>query len=139
MVRARLSRLRTPRPSVWETSPVLNRAVARNSERFPGDFMFELTTDEAAALRSQSATSKGGRGGRRYRPLAFTEQGVAMLSSVLRSALAVPIESEGRLIGVLSLYGRQVNAFDETHRRIAELAAYATARSGISFAPPAQG
>jgi putative nucleotidyltransferase with HDIG domain len=57
-------------------------------------------------------------------------------ASALRSALAVPIESEGRLIGVLSLYGRQANAFDETHRRIAEMAAYATVRSGISFAGP---
>jgi putative nucleotidyltransferase with HDIG domain len=57
-------------------------------------------------------------------------------ASALRSALAVPIESEGRLIGVLSLYGRQANAFDETHRRIAEMAAYATVRSGISFAAP---
>lgn len=56
-------------------------------------------------------------------------------ASVLRSALAVPIESGGRLIGVLSLYGRDANAFDDTHRRIAEMAAYATVRSGISLAP----
>jgi putative nucleotidyltransferase with HDIG domain len=60
-------------------------------------------------------------------------------ASALRSALAVPIESEGRLIGVLSLYSRQADVFDETHRRIAEMAAYATVRSGISFAPPGQG
>jgi putative nucleotidyltransferase with HDIG domain len=60
-------------------------------------------------------------------------------ASALRSALAVPIESDGRLIGVLSLYGRQPNAFDDAHRRVAELAAYATARSGILFAPPAHG
>src|SRR5213592_2822194 len=53
--------------------------------------MCELTVDEAAALRSQSATSKKGRGGRRYRPLAFTEQGVAMLSSVLKSKRAVHV------------------------------------------------
>ena len=72
----------------------LNQAVKRNRDRFPDDFMFELTVDEAAALRSQSATSKKGRGGRRYRPLAFTEQGVAMLSSVLRSKRAIQVNIE---------------------------------------------
>jgi putative methionine-R-sulfoxide reductase with GAF domain len=56
-------------------------------------------------------------------------------ASALRSALAVPIESDGRLIGVLSLYAPEANAFDDTHRRIAEMAAYATVRSGISLAP----
>jgi hypothetical protein len=68
----------------------LNEAVRRNVGRFPPDFMFRLAADEARALRSQSATSKG-RGGRRYRPYAFTEQGVAMLSSVLRSQRAVQV------------------------------------------------
>jgi hypothetical protein len=53
--------------------------VKRNIDRFPSDFMFQLTKDEAMALRSQSATSKEGRGGRRYAPYVFTEQGVAML------------------------------------------------------------
>jgi hypothetical protein len=54
----------------------LNEQVRRNSKRFPSDFMFQLTEQEVAALRSQNATSKGtGRGGRRYLPLAFTEQG----------------------------------------------------------------
>jgi len=68
--------------------------VKRNLERFPADFMFQLDRDEAAALRSQIATSNPGRGGRRYVPYVFTEQGVAMLSSVLRSkgAIAVNIE-----------------------------------------------
>ena len=61
----------------------LNKAVKRNLSRFPVDFMFQLTHEEADALRSQFATSKPRRGGRRYRPYAFTEQGVAMLSSVL--------------------------------------------------------
>lgn len=60
--------------------------VKRNLDRFPGDFMFQLDRDEAASLRSQIATSKSGRGGCRYAPYAFTEQGVAMLSSVLRSS-----------------------------------------------------
>ena len=61
----------------------LVQAVKRNPERFPPDFMFELSAAEWAALRSQTVTSKPGRGGRRYAPYAFTEQGVAMLSSVL--------------------------------------------------------
>ncbi|MGH2854161.1 MAG: ORF6N domain-containing protein [Solirubrobacteraceae bacterium] len=65
--------------------------VKRNRERFPSDFMLQLTKDEAAALRSQSATSNTGRGGRRYAPYVFTEQGVAMLSSVLRSKRAVAV------------------------------------------------
>lgn len=63
--------------------------VKRNIERFPEDFMFQLSQDEAVALRSQIATSKVGRGGRRYAPYVFTEQGVAMLSSVLRSKQAI--------------------------------------------------
>ena len=69
----------------------LNLAVKRNGDRFPSDFMFRLTTEEAAALRFQSETSNDGRGGRRYAPYAFTEQGVAMLSSVLRSERAVQV------------------------------------------------
>ncbi len=69
----------------------LNRAVKRNQSRFPPDFMFRLTNEEAVALRFQTGTSKAGRGGRRYLPFAFTEQGVAMLSSVLRSDRAVQV------------------------------------------------
>src|SRR5437899_10889839 len=57
----------------------LNLAVKRNADRFPEDFMFQLTDDEAAGLRFHFETSKRGRGGRRYLPYAFTEQGVAML------------------------------------------------------------
>jgi hypothetical protein len=68
----------------------LNQAVARNIDHFPSDFSFHLTADEAADLRSQSVTSKGW-GGRRYTPRVFTEQGVAMLSSVLRSRRAVDV------------------------------------------------
>jgi hypothetical protein len=70
---------------------VLNQAVKRNRERFPADFMFRLTAREAASLRSQIVTSKAGRGGRRSAPYAFTEQGVAMLSSVLRSSRAIRV------------------------------------------------
>ena len=62
---------------------VFNQAVRRNITRFPNDFMFELTNQEVRHLRSQFVTSSWG--GRRYNPMAFTEQGVAMLSSVLKS------------------------------------------------------
>src|SRR5437763_14813088 len=67
----------------------VNLAVRRNQERFPEDFMFQLTAEEAESLRFQIVTSNTGRGGRRYLPYAFTEHGVAMLSSVLRSPRAV--------------------------------------------------
>jgi hypothetical protein len=73
---------------------VLNRAVKRNRARFPADFMFQLTSEEAEALRCQIGTSNTGRGGRRFRPYAFTEQGVAMLSSVLHSRRAVQVNVE---------------------------------------------
>ncbi len=69
----------------------LNKAVARNKERFPEDFMFQLSKEEADDLRLHLGTSKSGRGGRRYLPYAFTEQGVAMISSVLRSRRAVQV------------------------------------------------
>ncbi len=67
----------------------LKEAVRRNINRFPPDFMFELTSKEAESLRSHFATSKIGRGGSRYMPFCFTEQGVAMLSSVLNSETAI--------------------------------------------------
>lgn len=75
---------------------VLNQAVKRNKKRFPPDFMFQLSKEELEIwefqfLRSQNVTSKDGRGGRRYIPLVFTEQGVAMLSSVLNSDLAIQV------------------------------------------------
>jgi|ERR1043165_1752975 hypothetical protein len=69
----------------------LNRAVKRNLDRFPEDFMFQLTAAELANLRHQLGTSSPGYGGRRYPPYAFTEQGVAMLSSVLNSPHAVAV------------------------------------------------
>jgi len=67
----------------------LNEAVKRNLTRFPEDFMFQLVKEEANCLTSQFAMSKTGRGGRRTLPYAFTEHGVAMLSSVLNSERAV--------------------------------------------------
>ena len=63
----------------------LTQAVKRNGERFPGDFMFQLTAEEAAHLRSQTVISNPSRGGRRYAPYAFTEHGVAMLAAILQT------------------------------------------------------
>jgi hypothetical protein len=76
------------------TTKRLNEQVRRNLSRFPEDFMFQLTELETHLLRSQFATSKEGRGGRRYLPYAFTEQGVAMLSSVLNSERAIKVNIE---------------------------------------------
>lgn len=73
---------------------VLVQAVRRNADRFPDDFMFQLDAVEWNSLRSQTVISNTGRGGRRYAPYAFTEQGVAMLSSVLGSAQAIAVNIE---------------------------------------------
>jgi ORF6N domain len=106
-----------------ETRSLL-QAVKRNLERFPSDFMFELSATEWAALRSQSVTSKPGRGGRRYAPYAFTEQGVAMLSSVLNSgrAIAVNIEimrSFVRIRRLLEVDKSLARKFDRLERKLA--------------------
>ena len=69
---------------------IFNQSVNRNIERFPKHFRFRLTKEEFASLRSQIVTSKG-RGGRRYMPFVFTEQGIAMLSAVLKSDIAVKV------------------------------------------------
>ena len=69
---------------------IFNQSVNRNIERFPEHFRFRLTKEEFASLRSQIVTSKG-RGGRRYMPFVFTEQGIAMLSAVLKSDIAVKV------------------------------------------------
>ena len=69
----------------------LNQAVTRNIERFPQEFAFQLSQDEFHSLISQIVTSKSGRGGRRKLPWVFNEQGVAMLSSVLRSKRAIQV------------------------------------------------
>jgi ORF6N domain len=73
---------------------VLVQAVKRNAARFPSDFMFQLSSQEWESLRSQTVTSNTGRGGRRTAPYAFTEQGVAMLSTVLGSARAIAVNIE---------------------------------------------
>ena len=99
---------------------VLVQAVKRNLTRFPEDFMFQFSADEFAALRSQTVTSNtAGRGGRRTAPYAFTEQGVAMLSSVLGSARAIAVNIE-----IMRTFVR-VRALAATHsdlaKRLAEL------------------
>jgi len=73
------------------TTSRLNQQVTRNRKRFPEDFMFRLTKKEGEFLRSQIATSNIGHGGRRNFPYAFTEQGVAMLSTVLNSEQAIEV------------------------------------------------
>ena len=86
--------LSTDLASLYQVAPrVLVQAVKRNTERFPKDFMFQLTKDEFLNLKSQIVTSRWG-GLRRATPYAFTEQGVAMLSSILRSKRAVRVNIE---------------------------------------------
>jgi len=92
----------------------LVQAIKRNIERFPADFMFQLTAEEYSALRSQFVTSNIGRGGRRYAPYAFTEQGVAMLSSVLNSPRAIAINIEIMRAFV------QVRSMAATHQDLAQ-------------------
>ena len=92
---------------------VLNQAVKRNLDRFPEDFMFRLNAEETDSLRSQFVTSIG-RGGRRYLPYAFTEQGVAMLSSVLKSPRAVQVN-----IAIMRAFVR-LRQLLATHRDLAE-------------------
>jgi hypothetical protein len=102
---------------------VLLQAVKRNAERFPEDFLFQLKAEEWGVLRSQIVTSKTSRGGRRYAPYAFTEQGVAMLSSVLRSKQAVRVNIEimrafVRLRGLLAANRELAKKLDELERKV---------------------
>lgn len=93
--------------------------VKRNLERFPEDFMFQLRKDEATALRSQIATSNTGRGGRRYAPYVFTEQGVAMLSSVLRSKTAIAVNIE--IMRAFVELRRVAGSFQELQKRLDQI------------------
>jgi hypothetical protein len=100
----------------------LNEQVQRNRERFPSDFMFQLTPEETDSLRSQFAISNRGRGGRRYLPYAFTEQGVAMLSGVLKSRRAVRVNVEimrtfVKLRQILSTHAELARKLEELERR----------------------
>ena len=98
---------------------ILNQAVKRNRARFPPDFMFQIDAREAAALRSQIVTAKPGRGGRRSLPYAFTEQGVAMLSSVLRSPRAIRVNIE--IMRAFVQIRRVLGAHQELSRRLVAL------------------
>lgn len=124
----------------------LVQQVKRNLKRFPDDFMFQLGQAEAEALRSQIATSNDGRGGRRYAPYVFTEQGVAMFSGVLRSdrAIAVNIEIMRTFVELRRVAGsyaaiekrleeieRELGGHDEQLKQI-----FATLRQGCALAAP---
>jgi hypothetical protein len=115
---------------------VLLQAVKRNIGRFPEDFMFQLTAAEWAALRSRFVTSKGQRGGRRYEPYVFTEQGVAMLSSVLNSehAIAVNIEIMRAFVKLRELLVSNkelARRFDQLEARVDKLIAHDEAIAAI--------
>jgi hypothetical protein len=115
-----------------ETRALL-QAVMRNAGRFPPDFTFELSAAEWAALRSRSVTSKPGRGGRRYAPFAFTEQGVAMLSSVLSSdrAIAVSIEIMRSFVRIRKLLEADRSLARKFNRLERKLASHDQAIVGI--------
>jgi ORF6N domain len=103
------------------TTKALIQATKRNKSRFPNDFMFQLTVNEVKILRSQTVTSRSW-GGRRTAPYAFTEQGVAMLSGVLRSHQAVKVNIEimrtfVRLRRVLESHGDLVSKLDALEAR----------------------
>ncbi len=102
------------------TTGALNRAVKRNRERFPDDFMFQVTFEELADLKCQSGISSSHHGGRRRsRPYAFTEQGVAMLSSVLRSRRAVLVNVE--IMRAFVTLRREAGRFEALRKQLAEL------------------
>lgn len=105
------------------TAKRLNQQVKRNQERFPSDFMFQLSSKEHAALRLQFATSKTGRGGRRYRPYAFTEHGAIMAATVLNSERAVQmsvfvVRAFVRLREMLATNRRLAGKIDELENRL---------------------
>ena len=99
---------------------VFNQAVRRNIERFPDDFMFLLTKEEYRALRSQIVTLETGRGQhRKYLPYAFTEQGVAMLSSVLKSRRAIQVNIQ--IIRTFTRLRELMASHEELRHKIEEL------------------
>lgn len=95
----------------------LKRAVRRNIERFPSDFMFELTVEEFENLRCQFGISSWG--GTRYMPFAFTQEGVAMLSSVLRSPTAIQVNIA--IMRAFVLMRQMIIGYEELRKRIEEL------------------
>ncbi len=91
----------------------MNKAVRRNLRRFPPDFMFQLSAEEYESLRFQIGISNEGRGGRRYMPYVFTEQGVAMLSSVLNSEWAIEVN-----IGIMRAFVK-MRRMTASHKELA--------------------
>jgi len=110
---------------------VLKQAVKRNIERFPADFAFVLNPDEFTDWRSQFVTSNSDRMGLRYAPMAFTEQGVAMLSSVLRSPQAIAINIE--IMRTFVRLRRILESNKELARKLEELAADCDSKFKIVF------
>jgi hypothetical protein len=108
------------------TTKALNQAVSRNRDRFPGDFTFQMTRVELRKWRSQIVTSNpGAKMGLRRAPYAFTEQGVAMLSSVLRSKRAARVNVEimrafVRLRRILAVNTELAHRLDELEQRVGE-------------------
>ncbi|MCK4394128.1 ORF6N domain-containing protein [Candidatus Bipolaricaulota bacterium] len=103
----------------------LNEQVKRNTERFPEDFVFQLSKEEHAVLRSQSATSNSGRGGRRYLPYAFTEHGAIMAANVLNSQRAIEmsvfvVRAFVRLRRVLASHIELAKKLEELEQRVGE-------------------
>lgn len=145
--------------ALYDVMPsALLQGVKRNRQRFPPDFMFQLSNQEVTILKSQSVISslRPEHGGRRHRPYAFTEQGVAMLSSVLRSRAAIALNIEimrafvrmrrasvasQQLMGVVAELAQRVDTHDsaiknlvDTIRRMVESGAAPTKRP-IGFVP----
>ena len=135
----------------------LNQQVTRNQERFPSDFMFQLSATEHKCLRLQIATSKKGRGGRRYPPYAFTEHGSIMAATVLNSARAVQMSvfvvrafvrlrellaTDRRLAGKIYELENRLGTHDSAIRKLVELikelvTARRSHRARIGFQLPA--
>jgi hypothetical protein len=109
---------------------VLKQAVRRNIKRFPDDFMFELTKDEEMSLRSQNVILKRG-GHSKYLPFAFTEQGVAMLSTVLKSERAVQVNIQ--IMRIFIKMRRMIVQHDELQKEMRELRKETDQRFRIVF------
>lgn len=107
---------------------VLVQQVRRNEKRFPTDFMFQLSAEEFGDLKSQSVISSGGHGGRRKRPLVFTEHGIAMLSGVLRSDSAIAVNIE--IMRVFVELRRMASSYAVIEKRLEQLEADMGTRLG---------
>ena len=98
---------------------VLNQAVKRNIKRLPSDFMFQLSQEEFENWRSQNVTSNSRHGGRRYMPFAFTEQGVYMLATVLKSDVAIDVNiAIMRTFTKLREFSKHYNALEKKMRSV---------------------